>query len=304
APIKRKRSGNASSDSSRSVTSAISAAASAISKVTSKAKAGAKKLKNNISGLITRHKSQSSEAVGTEPIEISDEENLSPKAKAQIKFDRLKVKWTAPVYSFFKPPTLKFDGDRPYHSFHCASTTCKYDAKVVKRYADTTDATGTSNLKKHARRCFGAEVVDAAIAGAKVDSGDSSIHAAFGQQSAKPARAPNRPLTYVELRATLARWFTESNRPMHAVEDRKFVELILNGRPGLTLPSESTVARDIQKAFERSIDRVTQLLKEYPGKLSFGTDAWTSPNHRAFVAWTVHLQHEGAPLSFMVDIFE
>jgi hypothetical protein len=44
--------------------------------------------------------------------------------------------------------------------------------------------------------------------------------------------------------------------------------------------------------------------EEYPGKLSFGTDAWTSPNHRAFVAWTVHLQHEGHPLVFLLDIIE
>ena len=33
-------------------------------------------------------------------------------------------------------------------------------------------------------------------------------------------------------------------------------------------------------------------------------DAWTSPNHRAFVAWTVHLQHEGHILAFLLDIIE
>lgn len=44
--------------------------------------------------------------------------------------------------------------------------------------------------------------------------------------------------------------------------------------------------------------------QNYPGRLSFATDAWTSPNHRAFVAWTVHLQHEGQPLVFLLDIYE
>ncbi|KAJ7736794.1 hypothetical protein B0H14DRAFT_3516454 [Mycena olivaceomarginata] len=44
--------------------------------------------------------------------------------------------------------------------------------------------------------------------------------------------------------------------------------------------------------------------KEYPGRLSFATDAWTSPNHRAFVAWTVHLHHEGHPLAPSLDIYE
>jgi hypothetical protein len=33
-------------------------------------------------------------------------------------------------------------------------------------------------------------------------------------------------------------------------------------------------------------------------------DAWTSPNHRAFVAWTVHLHHEGNLLAFVLDIIE
>lgn len=34
------------------------------------------------------------------------------------------------------------------------------------------------------------------------------------------------------------------------------------------------------------------------------TDAWTSPNHRAFVAWTVQIEHEGHPLVFLLDVVE
>ncbi|KAJ7748897.1 hypothetical protein B0H16DRAFT_1210865, partial [Mycena metata] len=193
---------------------------------------------------------------------------------------RLKEHWTAPIYSFFKPAQLKFDSDgRAYHYFRCTSTTCKYNAKAVKRYTDTTDATGTSNLKKHARKCFGDAAVDAAVKGAKLDTRDSSIHAAFGRSSSKPKPVLSRPFTLVELRAILVRWFTESNRPMHAVTDSKFAELMLNGRPGISLPSETTIARDIQTSFERSIQHITDLVKRYPGKFSFGTNAWTSPNH-------------------------
>lgn len=33
-------------------------------------------------------------------------------------------------------------------------------------------------------------------------------------------------------------------------------------------------------------------------------DAWTSPNHRAFVAVAVHLQYKGVPISFPLDIVE
>jgi hypothetical protein len=40
------------------------------------------------------------------------------------------------------------------------------------------------------------------------------------------------------------------------------------------------------------------------GRLHFATDAWTSPNHRAFVAWTVHFEYEGVMMSFLLDIVE
>jgi hypothetical protein len=44
--------------------------------------------------------------------------------------------------------------------------------------------------------------------------------------------------------------------------------------------------------------------QEYDGKINFATDAWTSPNHRAFVAITVHIEHDGKPLTFLLDIVE
>jgi hypothetical protein len=38
--------------------------------------------------------------------------------------------------------------------------------------------------------------------------------------------------------------------------------------------------------------------------MSFMTDAWLSPNYRAFVAFCVHLEHKGKPLSMPLDIVE
>ena len=38
--------------------------------------------------------------------------------------------------------------------------------------------------------------------------------------------------------------------------------------------------------------------------MSFATDAWTSPNQRAYVAITVHLEHKGEPISMLLDIVE
>jgi hypothetical protein len=38
--------------------------------------------------------------------------------------------------------------------------------------------------------------------------------------------------------------------------------------------------------------------------LSFATDAWTSPNHKAFIAVTVHFEINGAPSCMLLDIVE
>jgi hypothetical protein len=48
--------------------------------------------------------------------------------------------------------------------------------------------------------------------------------------------------------------------------------------------------------------RTYQQYQEYNGKLNFATDAWTSPNHKAYVAITVHLEHSGKPLSMLLDV--
>lgn len=38
--------------------------------------------------------------------------------------------------------------------------------------------------------------------------------------------------------------------------------------------------------------------------MSFGTDAWTSPNHKAYVTVMVHLEHDGVLLCLLLDIVE
>ena len=45
-------------------------------------------------------------------------------------------------------------------------------------------------------------------------------------------------------------------------------------------------------------------LQDYDGALNFAMDAWTSPNHKAFVAFTVHMEHEGEPVSMLLDLVE
>ena len=38
--------------------------------------------------------------------------------------------------------------------------------------------------------------------------------------------------------------------------------------------------------------------------MNFATDAWTSPNNKAYVAVTVHFEDKGIPMSMLLDIVE
>ena len=44
--------------------------------------------------------------------------------------------------------------------------------------------------------------------------------------------------------------------------------------------------------------------QNYDGSLSFATDAWTLPNHKAYVAVTVHFEEKGIPVSMLLDIVD
>ncbi|KAJ7144097.1 hypothetical protein C8R44DRAFT_537739, partial [Mycena epipterygia] len=189
------------------------------------------------------------------------------------------------VYQFFEPPKLCEDNDgRSYQSFKCAAPKgCKSKVKTTSRYqtnkdgSKAADRSSTSNLKKHAKKCWGADIVKARMQGVDTQAKDGGILSAFARANKRPVVAGDRTLTEAELRV---------------------------GRPEYHLPSRCTVSRDLNASYERCRTFVEQLLKEHPGRLSFGTDAWTSPNHRAFVAWTVHLHHEGELVSFPLDVFE
>ena len=44
--------------------------------------------------------------------------------------------------------------------------------------------------------------------------------------------------------------------------------------------------------------------QEHNGALIFATDTWTSPNHNAYVAVTVHFENAGVPILMLLDIIE
>jgi len=44
--------------------------------------------------------------------------------------------------------------------------------------------------------------------------------------------------------------------------------------------------------------------QRYDGKLSFATDGWSSPNHKSYIAITVHFGRAGKPMAMILDIVE
>ena len=77
--------------------------------------------------------------------------------------DRLRKEWDSPIYIFFRPlPTIEYVGTRKAHVFYCAASCCRCRTRTIRRFLDTSDAKSTSNLRRHARVCWGEEAVVAA----------------------------------------------------------------------------------------------------------------------------------------------
>lgn len=121
-------------------------------------------------------------------------------------------------------------------------------------------------------------------------------------------------------RTEIVKWVAENRRPFTIVKDAPFLWLMKTGRPNLWIPSPKTVSRDVQQVFIYTRNRIARMLlvrqihaskemklthtQAYAGKLNFSADAWTAGNHKALVAFCVHLEKEGWPISFLLDIVE
>ena len=72
--------------------------------------------------------------------------------------ERLKKDWNSSVYAFFSPiPDIQYVDSRRSHVFKCLAHGC---SKTIRRFLDKGDAKSTSNMWKHARSCYGEDVVN------------------------------------------------------------------------------------------------------------------------------------------------
>jgi hypothetical protein len=131
-----------------------------------------------------------------------------------------------------------------------------------------------------------------------------SITAAFEQKGKGKVTFSHRQHTKTKLRAEIVWWVAESKSPFGIVSNHRFQSLMKTGRPEYCIPSPATVSCDIKMVFANAQKQIAKMLQEYKGTLSFATDAWTLPNHKVFIAVTVHFEKDREPICLILDVVE
>ena len=192
---------------------------------------------------------------------------------------RLKEGWRSAVYQFFSSNvTVGYDNGCKYHFFKCVAQRCRNKGlHGVRRYQDSKDQGTTSNRE--------VQWLDLCIfCVSRPGPGQShTSHAHSIQNTGPPCPlvCGKFPPDEDSFRSTIPH-FDESRPPLsHRL-----------------LPSGATSRQPLNTVVNTSTTFSRTMLA------TSASDAWTSPNHCAFVAWTIHLHHEGHLLCFLLDVIE
>ena len=89
-----------------------------------------------------------------------------------------------------------------------------------------------------------------------------------------------------------------------ADSDPKLIDIFKTRHPNHKVPCPNMIWHDVKAAYIKCHEWISKLLQEHLGCIHFATNCWTSTNHHTFIAWAVHLEHQGAMLAFLQDIIE
>ena len=200
--------------------------------------------------------------------------------------------WNSPVYAFFKPiASIIYLNDHHIYVFEYSATHCrgKGNGHMVHHYLDTGDAKSTSNLCKHAKICWGEDIVGdadktkevhvAREALTKMKSANGSITDTFERVAKAKVTYRHRQHTTTEAwwvesshqwkrltwlhSAEIVHWVAENKRPFQIVNDCGFQSLMKTGCPGYHIPSAETVSCDVKRVFIEVCKRIAQMLKVF-----------------------------------------
>ena len=136
----------------------------------------------------------------------------------------------------------------------------------------TSDATSTSNLRKHAIQCWGKDIVDAAKAAGSAEGArgvlkkkenlhDGSIAIEFERIGKGKPTYSIHPRSKFEIWADHISWMSESKRPFNLVSDAGYHRVMKKGHPGHYIPSDQTIRRDLHHVFVKSQEKIAKRLQ-------------------------------------------
>ena len=105
--------------------------------------------------------------------------------------------------------------------------------------------------------------------------------AVFKQKGKDKVSFSHHQHTKTKSRAEIVWWVAESKRPFYIVSNHGFQSLMKTGRPECYILSPATVSLDVKKVFANMRRHIAKMLQEHDDALSFATDTWMSPNHKA-----------------------
>ncbi|KAJ7629279.1 hypothetical protein DFH06DRAFT_1006321, partial [Mycena polygramma] len=200
---------------------------------------------------------------------------------------KLKKSWTSHIYAFYLGDVrIEYRNGKLHHVFTCAARNCKH---TIGRNQTTQDAKSTKNLSLHAKKCWGEENVAAAAKLSSLSEARKLLKTNGGVR--------NQRLTDI-FKAH------ESAGGESFSHDRAYRRLMKSGRPNAYIPSPRTIARDVKVLFNKTRARLKKRFQRMPACVSMATDAWTSPNHRAYVAVSGHWEEEGKRFNCLLDFVE
>ncbi|KAJ7050239.1 hypothetical protein C8F01DRAFT_1001087, partial [Mycena amicta] len=220
-----------------------------------------------------------------------------------------KKTWRSHIYAFYHGDVaIEYRKGQLHHVFTCAARNCK---KKIARNQTTMDKHSTQNLRSHAKKCWGEDNILAAEKVQNLNEARRVLRASTGATNQRltdifKAHAVNDGETFSHVPLTKEQ--SRCLRPFCIVKDRAYRFLMKSGRPSTYIPSPSTVARDVNELFTKTRDRIKNHFQarstNTTGCVSLATDAWTSPNHRAFVAVSGHWEEEGKRHNCLLDFVE
>lgn len=92
---------------------------------------------------------------------------------------RLEKEWRSPIYAFFRPKAdITYVDGRRAHDFTCSAKHCKgrgQNPRLVRRYLDKTDSKSTSGLRRHAKICWGEEIIERAAESKNIEEARKAL---------------------------------------------------------------------------------------------------------------------------------